>query len=185
MNITLTWDLFVLVFFIVIIAYSFIIGRNYTLKIIISTYIAILAADGVGNILERFMSPRITSLLLPGIDFLTASIVLKILIFVGAIVILAMKGEFSVNLEEHGSYTMMFFINLLFGVLSAGLIVSTILYFMSGGSFLETAGLLTNEAMLSIKRQSRLVSNLVDHYNIWFSLPAIVFGVASFLKRQS
>ena len=54
MEINLSWDLFVIVFFTVIIAYTFIIGRNQAVKIIISTYIAILAADGVGNIVERY-----------------------------------------------------------------------------------------------------------------------------------
>ena len=50
MEINLSWDLFVIVFFAVIIAYSFIIGRNQTLKVIIASYIAILASDGIGNL---------------------------------------------------------------------------------------------------------------------------------------
>jgi lipoprotein signal peptidase len=54
MEINLSWDLFVVVFFTVIIAYSFIIGRNQTLKIIIASYIAILTSDGIGNLIERF-----------------------------------------------------------------------------------------------------------------------------------
>ncbi len=184
MNITLTWDLFVIVFFAVIVAYSFIIGRNQTLKIIISTYIAILTADGLGNVLEKYLSPRALNFFFPRLDFATATIVIKILIFVTVIVVLAMRGEFQVNLSEGHTRTIAMIINGLFGVLSAGLIVSTILFYMSGGSFLQLTGGVTNEAIVSIKRDSTLVRNLIDFYNLWFSLPAIAFGVASFWKKS-
>ena len=183
MNVTLSWDLFVIVFFIIIIAYSFIIGRNATLKVIISTYISILAADGIGNVVERYISPNVVSLLLPGLDFLTAAVVIKIMIFVACIVVLSMRGEFSVQLHEERYYTSTLIINGIFGVLSAGLVVSTILYYMSGGSFLQVSSTLTNEAILSIKRESQLVRLLIDHYNVWFSLPAIAFAFASFFKK--
>ena len=49
MNVTLTWDLFIIVFFAVIITYSFIIGRREAIKIIIATYIAIVAVQGSGT----------------------------------------------------------------------------------------------------------------------------------------
>ena len=53
-----TWDLFIIVFFAIIIAYSFIVGRNSTLKIVIASYLAILTADGFGNMIDRFfLSP--------------------------------------------------------------------------------------------------------------------------------
>lgn len=183
MNLVLSWDLFVLVFFAIIIAYSFIIGRNQTLKIIIATYIAILTADGIGNILGRYVSPRVLSLILPRLDVTSAGIVLKILLFVAVIVFLAMKGEFQVNLSEESSRVLSTIINGIFGFLSAGLIVSTVLFYISGGSFLQTSGAITTEAILTIKRDSNLVRNLVDYYNIWFSFPAMAFAISSFLKK--
>lgn len=183
MSINLTWDLFVLVFFTIIIAYSFIIGRNQTIKIIICTYIAILTADGIGNIVGRYMSPRTLTLFFPRLDYITAGIVIKILIFVFVIVVLAMKGEFQVNLSEHGSKIISMLVNGIFGILSAGLIVSTILFYTSGGSFLQLSGAITNEAIMSLKRNSVLVRNMIDYYNLWFSFPAIAFALSSILKR--
>ncbi|MDP7069092.1 MAG: hypothetical protein QF815_01075, partial [Candidatus Peribacteraceae bacterium] len=53
MTITPTWDLFIIVFFGLVITYSFIIGKHEAVKIIISTYIAILAVEGMGNIIAR------------------------------------------------------------------------------------------------------------------------------------
>lgn len=183
MNINLSWDLFVIVFFTIIIAYSFIIGRNQTLKIIISTYIAILTADGIGNIVSRYISPKVITLFFPNSDFITAAIIIKILIFVFVIVILAMKGEFQVHLHEERSRILSMSINGLFGILSAGLVVSTVLFYTSGGSFLQLSGAITNEAILSLKRDSVLVRNLIDYYNLWFSFPAIAFAISSFLKK--
>jgi hypothetical protein len=61
-NLRLSWDLFIIVFFGVIIAYSFIIGRNQTLKIIIATYMAILTADGLGNLFQTYLLPTAPSL---------------------------------------------------------------------------------------------------------------------------
>ncbi len=182
MQINLTWDLFIIVFLTIIIAYSFIIGRNQTLKIIISTYIAILTADGIGNIIEKYISPKIINVLFPNTDFATAAIVIKIVIFVGVIVVLAMRGQFDVGLNEESSMALSTVVNAIFGVLSAGLIISTILFYMSGGSFLQpTVGV--NTAISSIKRNSVLVGHLIDYYNVWFSLPAIAFALSSFLKK--
>ncbi len=183
MNLVLSWDLFVIVFFALIIAYSFIVGRNITLKIIIATYIAILTADGIGNILGSYVSPRVLNLIFPRLDVFSAAIVLKILLFVTVIVFLAMRGEFQVNLGEGSSRFFSILVNGFFGFLSAGLIVSTILFYISGGSFLQVTGAITSETILSLKRDSSLVRNLVDYYNIWFSIPAIAFAVSSFVKK--
>jgi lipoprotein signal peptidase len=54
MNLLLSWNLFIIAIFIVIIAYSYIIGINKTVKTIIASYLAILAADGIGNIFKDY-----------------------------------------------------------------------------------------------------------------------------------
>lgn len=183
MQINLSWDLFIIVFFTIIIAYSFIIGRNQTLKVIISTYIAILTADGIGNIIEKFISPQVINIVFPRTDFLTAAIIIKILIFVFVIVILAMKGKFEVESGGERSPSMSMIVSALFGVLSAGLIISTILFYMSGGSFLQPSFLGGAGAISSIRRGSLLIGHLIDYYNLWFSMPAIVFALTSFVRK--
>ncbi len=174
-----TWDLFILVFFAIIVAYSFIIGRNATLKIIISSYIAILATDGLGNLIDRMLlseSPIINI-------FTTANssslIVLKILIFVLTIVILTVRGRFFVEIGRENSFLINIAITGTFGLLSAGLIVSTVLIYMSGGSFVGEAASFV--AGVDITRDSYLARTLTDNYNFWFSMPAIAFVVSSFV----
>jgi hypothetical protein len=56
MNVTLTWDLFIIVFFAMVMAYSYIIGRHQAAKIIFASYIAIIAVQGLGNILMALRS---------------------------------------------------------------------------------------------------------------------------------
>src|SRR3990167_525099 len=109
MNLVPTWDLFILIFAVIIIAYSFIIGRDRTIKIIISSYIAILAADGIGNL-------AYTHLLGPGATFPIMSIsleneylaLIKVVGFIATIVLMTLHGSFEADIndgrsEEHTS----------------------------------------------------------------------------------
>ena len=182
MNIALTWNLFVLAFFCIILAYSLMIGRNQTLKIILCTYVAILTADGISNLLAH-VAPPFIAVIFPGTDSLTAGLVLKVALFVAVIVFLSMKGNFQVTVDNESSHLVTFVLNVAFGFLSAALLLSTILVYVSGGSFLQLTAGITNDAIESMKRSSPLVENLVVYYNVWFSAPAMAFAVTSFLKQ--
>lgn len=171
MDIRLSWDLFIIVFFAVIIAYSFIIGRNQTLKVIIGTYLAILTADGLGNLFQQYLLPTIPSL--EGEQGDQALILMKIIVFIAVIVLVAVKGSFSVDVMADKAMTTRFLATFIFGVLNAGLIVSTILVFISGFSFVN--GFYGMMSVTSVYQESEFVRMMVDNYNVWFSLPAIVF----------
>ena len=185
MEINLSWDLFVIVFFTVIIAYSFIIGRNQTLKIIIASYIAILASDGIGNLIERYLMSEdpIIGLL----DISTGGntlIVLKIFMFVLTIVLISTRGRFAINMERTKSQMMNVILNLTYGILSAGLITSTILIYSSGASLVQETSIIMNEAVLAMYRESYMVQIMINNYNIWFSLPAVTFVLSSFIGED-
>jgi len=185
MEINLSWDLFVIVFFTVIIAYTFIIGRNQSIKIIISTYIAILAADGVGNLIERYFlgnKPVIQTF-----DFTSGEgnlILIKIIIFILCIVLITVKGRFQINVSRSDSTMMRVILALTYGVLSAGLITSTILIYASGASLVQESNVIMNQAVLDIYENSKLVRLMINNYNIWFSLPAIAFVISSFFGQE-
>lgn len=184
MTLNLTWDLFIIVFFIVIIAYSFIIGKNQTMKVIIASYIAILAADGIGNIIEKYLVGVDPILKIFTVESVSSSlIILKIAVFVFTIVLLATRGGFDINLDKEKSP----FLNVMmtggYGILSAGLIVSTILIYTSGISIVEGTVDITNTMIYEVYQTSFLVKQMINYYNVWFSLPAIVFGFASLLRN--
>lgn len=175
MDIRLSWDLFIIVFFAIVTAYSFIIGRNQTLKVIIGTYLAILTADGLGNLFQQYLLPSIPSLSGPEGD--QTLILMKIVVFIIVIVLVAVKGCFSVDALSGKSMTTSVLATFIFGLLNAGLIVSTLLVFISGFSFVN--GFYGFMSVTSFYQESELVRMMVDNYNVWFSLPAIALVAAS------
>lgn len=179
-NIRLSWDLFVLVFFGVVIAYSFIIGRNQTMKIIISSYMAILTADGLGNLFQTYVLP--TAPTLQGDAGLEALVMLKIFTFVLTIVLLTIRGGFHVDILPEHSVVTRILANLSFGFLNAGLMVSTLLVYLTGGSFVM--GTVQSGLQTNLYAQSQFIQTIIDHYDIWFALPALSIVAVSFLQSQ-
>ena len=181
MQILPTWDLFIIVFFAIVVAYSFIVGRNSTLKIIIATYIATLTADGFGNIIDRFVlsDPRFLE---SATAFGPGSLVIfKILLFVLVILLVTVRGSFFVAMDRERSAILNLATTGAFGFLSAGLIISTILVYISGGVFV---GNVTTAIGVDITVDSTLAKLMTENYNIWFALPAIAFVVMSFVGGE-
>ena len=185
MAIKLSWDLFIIVFFTLIIAYSFIIGKNQTIKVIIGSYLAILTADGLGNLLERYLlmpNPLLKSM--PPVLGERILVLFKIGVFLIAIVIVAVRGGFTVVLREERTGILKVISNFCFGFLNAGLMISTILIYISGFSFVQGAFDLTASPVFEIYSQSQLVKIMVNNYNFWFSLPAIAFVFMSLIGMK-
>lgn len=179
-DLRLSWDLFILVFFGIVIAYSFIIGRNQTLKVIISSYMAILAADGTGNLTDMYILPNVQAFEpAQAIQFL---ILMKIFVFVVVIVLLSIKGGFFVDVMEERKVPVRIMATLTFGFLNAGLIVSTILVYISGGSFVTGTSELTR--VTEIYRESELVKLMIDNHNIWFALPVFAIVLISIFESR-
>ena len=182
MDINLSWNLFIIVFFGIILSYSFIVGRNQVLKIIISSYIAMLCADGLGNLVAAHLPQKIIITLLPAVDFMSAIIMAKILIFVTMMVIIAIRGGFDVITQNARGF-LEIILTTIFGSLSAILIISTVLYFIAGGSFVTLFNA-PSSGILVIKNQSSLARLLVDNYSIWFSLPGLSLLALSLFRRS-
>jgi hypothetical protein len=180
-DLRLSWDLFILVFFVIVIAYSFIIGRNSTLKVIIASYMAILTADSLGGVFERYLLPAAPSL--QGDAGVEVLILLKIFIFVLVILILTIKGGFNVDILPEKSLITRILSNLTFGFLNAGLALSTVLVYITGGSFFS--GGLENTYQTSLYLESEFIQMIVDNYYLWFALPAVAIVVVSLFEPRS
>lgn len=184
MNVELSWDLFVLVFFVVIVAYSFIIGTNNTLKVIVGTYVAALAADSLGNLMGKTLND--SAALDPVLAFAQvgteseAVVFVKVIAFVLMVILFAVRGAFEVDAVEDRSFPVRTIINALYAGMSAGLIVSVILVFVSGVSFVgggnaETPG----TALWDLYNQSQIIRSILSNAYLWFSVPAVAFLVHS------
>jgi len=177
MDLTLSWDLFIAFFFAVVTAYSFIIGKHQTLTILIAVYIAILATQGLGNIFTRFSGQsqpvfRIFEVLGVELNVSTMS-VSKLILFMIAIIAVALKGGFSVEYGRSHSSIVALVATGLFGFATAGLIVIALLTFVAGAPLLDPT--LGAQALLQpLMKQSSLVQVMVLNQDLWFSLPALL-----------
>jgi len=177
MNILLSWDLFISSIFIIILSYSLIIGLNGTLKSIIATYLGILCADGLTNILAEYVLS--SDKVVKGLTLFNFTsteqdlIALKVIIFLSVIVALTVRGVFNVELSHMHSRTVSFLLNLIFGFFSAGLIVATLLIYVSGASLLTGDVLQSN--VVELYTSSFYIRNMIDYYNFWFSIPVLIF----------
>lgn len=184
MTLSPTWDLFVIVFFIIIIAYSYIIGRNSTIKVILASYIAILTSNGLGNFLNQFLANRPFINFLPQNYGVSSISVFKISIFILVTLLLVLRGAFTVGVASQRTRLMSLFMNLVYGFMSAGLIVSTLIIYLTEGSIdiAPNAETLTQSA--NIEFLSPMIATMVNNYSLWFSLPAIIFMIASFITTE-
>ena len=177
MDLTLSWDLFIVFFFSVVTAYSFIIGKHETLKILVAVYIAILATQGLGNILTRFSGEsepvfRILKVMGVNLNISTLS-VSKLLIFMVSIVAIALKGGFSVEYgRSHASFVALAATGL-FGFATAGLIITALLTIVAGAPLLDpTLG--SKPLLAPLMLSSSLVQVMVLNQDMWFALPALL-----------
>lgn len=188
MHLSLSWDLFILVFFAVVVAYSFIIGRGQTLKVILGTYVAILCADGLGNVFAKYLAvsqPLMRTLKLFAIsNEAQALIFFKVLIFLVLIVLIAVRGMFQVESAEHGPISARFVVLFLLGMMSAGLMISAVLVFISGASMIGTPVVGTN-ILADVYANSRLVRIMMDFANMWFFLPGVTFVVLGIIHKKT
>lgn len=177
-NYRLSWELLGIVFFGIIIAYSFIVGKDRTIKIILSAYVSILCADGLGNVLDRYILPAAPALQ-DGRQAL-ALVFLKLFIFVVTIVLLTVRGGFEVKTGTEGSFISRIITTLCFGIFNGGLIVSTILVYISGASFIN--GSVEVATQTDIYQESAFIRLMIDNHNLWFALPALSFVFLSLIE---
>lgn len=182
MELVISWDLFITVFFAIIVAYSFIVGKNQTIKIVLCAYLAILFADGVGNLME-FHLQGVSPFLDFAIKYVGDDVFVlgKVLLFVFTTVFLTVRGGFAIDMPEEKGFVKVV-LTFVFAFLSAGLIVSTILMFVSGYSLIVGGPVVEASTIAEIRNQSQLVGMMVDHYNWWFSMPAFTFLIFSLLR---
>ena len=183
MEVALTWNLVILSVFVLLFAYSFMLGQDDTIKLILCIYIAILTADGLAGVLQEFVinpSPGFQKLL--GENQIEILAWMRIILFIFAVVTFAVKSGFHVVLDKHEKVMYRVMIHGWFSGMSALLLLSTMLIYLSGNSFVEGMLFAKN---ISIYEQSLLAQLLIDYYQLWFSLPAMSFLITSFLFEKT
>lgn len=185
MALTLSWDLFVIVFFAVVITYSFIIGKHESVKIIIATYIAIVAAQGMGNLLERLTTESQPLFSVVGFTLdLQLLATTKLILFVMTIVFLAVRGGFEIEYQKEGSALVDIALTAIFGFVTAGLMLSTLMTFVADAPLLDK-NIAQSPFVISMVGQSRLMELMVLYQDLWFSLPALILLTIGFMQNDA
>ena len=184
MSITLSWDLFVIVFFAVVITYSLIIGKHESVKIIISTYIAIVAAQGLGNLMERASGGSAPLFDMVGI---TVNISLfsttKLILFILTIVFLAVRGGFEIDYNKDGGSLIDTVITAVFGFVTAGLMLSTLITFVADVPLLDNS-IMQNDTIASLMKDNKLMAAMIINQDLWFTLPALILIAIGFMNTE-
>ena len=184
MQLTLSWDLFVIVFFAVVITYSFIIGKHESVKIIISTYIAIVAAQGMGNLVERLSADSQPLFSMVGITLdIQLLATTKLVLFIVTIIFLAVRGGFEIEYQKVGNTLVDIAMTALFGFVTAGLMLSTLMTFVADAPLLDK-NIAQSPFIATIITHSRLMEFMVLYQDLWFALPAIILLVIGFMNSQ-
>jgi hypothetical protein len=173
LNAFLNWDTFIAMCFIIIVLYSFIIGKAQTIKLISSAYIAILASDALGFLLSE------GTLFFRGIGGAETVMMIKITAFVLITVILTIRGAFDVVVGEEKMPIIRLIMTGAFGIMSAGVIVSTIMLFVSGNSLLLADQIIAPDPVEAVSSNLRLVPLMMNNYWVWFGLPAAALVTTS------
>ena len=182
-NITLSWDLFIIVFFAIVVTYTFIIGKKESVKVIIATYIAVVAVQGIGNVFLRIGSEAgLTGAGMLGVSSTTPVLsIFKLVLFIILMILLTIRAGFSVQYAKESALVNVI-VPSLCGIATAGLLLSTLLTYASSLPILDTQ--VPQLASLSpIIQQSVLMQLLLFNQDLWFAFPALVLIGAGFAGK--
>lgn len=166
--ISLSWDAFITLFFIIATVYGFVLQKDRLTVVLFSTYAALAVANVWSEAVYNFLSGKGGTLgpWAEGLSLFTVSAG----IFIAFIIILSTRGGLSADDAREGTYTP--FILAFLGFLTAGLILSSIISFMP------------EETRESLIHSSKMAFFVWRYHLWWIVLPALVLIFQSLFKRK-
>lgn len=184
MFVTLSWDLLILLFTALVVAYGFIVGKDESIKIIVGAYISVVAVQALGNIAQLLLATPTSASAVVGLTLPVEALAIgKLILFAVAVVFLAVRGGIEVEGGDGMGSTWDIVMNGILGLSTAGLLLSSLVTFVSGRPILDLA-LSDAEPVHSVLPQSPLVDLIVTYQHVWFALPAILLLVLGFLSHR-
>lgn len=163
-----TWDLFLILFFIIGVAYGFILQRDKTVITLISVYVALVITQVLtGPIQEFFVGDRT----ILGQFFIKANVstfTVQTVLFAGIIALVSAKS--GISGRDSGGGLMSPIEVFGFSVLNTALIASSIFYFMP-------------EAMRAGFDETSRIAHFLIQYHIWWMILPIVLLIITGFRR--
>ncbi len=154
---TLSWDLFIVLTFVIMGVYGFLLGRSRVFSIILNSYVGLTVSTYVGSYAYQYLT-KITDI---SHSFNLTMFGAKVFVFVTVLFVLMMNRE--LNSGNDGSSKSIE--TVIYGVLAAGLLLSSVFTFMGD---VERASLFSNSS-LAIQ---------VSNYQLFWLLAPIVMMTA-------
>jgi len=161
---TPSWDLFIILFFVIMTVYGLLLGRGRVFNILINTYVGYVIGTELGNFAYEYLIKASSVSHSISISLFGA----KLLVFAATIFILTMRTELTgANDDSQGSsiYTAGY------GFLAAGLMLSSIMSFMSEAD------------RLNLFNSSHLAAQVYDYRYFWLIGPIAIIVIASVIGR--
>lgn len=161
---TPTWDLFIILFFVILTVYGLLLGRGRVFNILINTYVGFVVASELGTFAYDYLAQ---------ISAISNSVNLsvfgaKVIVFAAVIVVLTMKSELSGSQDDASTspiYTAGY------GFLAAGLMLFSVVSF------------LPESDRNNLFSASDLAVRVFDYKILWLLGPIALIFVGSVLGR--
>jgi len=164
---TLSWDLFIIMFFVILTVYGILLGKGRILTILLSSYVGYVIANEFGQtIFDYFTNSALVNNSI-GSSFFGA----KTITFAFVVFLLTAKSDLGSGEIDNGLEGTI--ITALYGFLAAGLIISTIFSFMG------------ESEKMSILSNSNLAAKVITYKVLWLAGPIGAVLGSSFLKRRA
>lgn len=183
MQVTLSWDLLIILFVALVVAYSFIVGKDASVKIIVATYIAFVAVQAIGNVFLLLLGASTASMLGLSLSPHVLAIA-KLVLFAAAVVFMAIKGGIDIRSGDSFGTVWDIALSAALGLATAGLLLSSLVTYVAGRPILDMT-LRSADALGGILADSPLVLAVVEYQHVWFALPAVLLLVIGFLGSRS
>lgn len=166
---TPSWDLAITVFFLMGIAFGYILQRDKIVATLLSVYVGLIITQAVSGNIQSFIQGESTFSNM-WIRSNANPFTVRAVIFIAVIMLVSAKSGISAG-RSKGLLSPIEVI--IYSIFTSGLILSSLFYFMPAES---------REAFVMSSRMAKLV---INNYVWWIVLPIIFMIVAGFFRRSS
>ena len=166
-----TWDLFITLFFLIALAYGFILGRGRIVIILVITYVAFVVALETGSVVYTFFAGPTAVTNNIWVESNVTLFIIRAAIFASIVVLVSIKGELGAltSLARGLRSTLLTGVYAFF---NAGLIISCIIKF------------LPEESQATLFSMSSLAAKVDSYRSWWLVIPVIVMIIEGFFRGK-
>jgi hypothetical protein len=167
---TPSWDLAITVFFLIGIAFGYILQRDKIIATMLSVYVGLIITQAAAGNVQNFFQGEST-LSSVWVKANASPFTIRAVIFIGVIMLVSAKSGISASKSSKGLLSPLEVI--VYSIFTSGLILSSLFYFMPAES---------REAFVMGSRMAKLV---INNYIWWILLPIAFMIVTSFFHKGS